>query len=100
MSQQHLRYFKLEISIYFKLKCLKFMLNQNRRQEVFNRWALRFCGGLDIVKLTKTPLIYSVSCFNAGGWSFVWGAIGLSPSKPPCDDETVLNTCHTCIKCC
>jgi len=33
------------------------MLNQNRRQEVFNRWALRFCGGLDIVTLTKTPLI-------------------------------------------
>jgi len=33
------------------------------------------CGGapplLDIIKLTKTPLIYSVSRFNLGAWSFV-----------------------------
>jgi len=26
-----------------------------------------FCGGLGIIKLTKTPLIYSVSRFNLGG---------------------------------
>jgi len=39
----------------------------------FNRGALQVCGGLDI-KLTKTPLIYSVSRFNLGG---------LSPPKPP-----------------
>jgi len=25
--------------------------------------------GLDIIKLTKIPLIYSVSCFNLGGIS-------------------------------
>jgi len=32
------------------------------------------CGGLDIIKLTKTPLIYSVSRFQFGGaWSFVLG---------------------------
>ena len=58
---------------------------QNRRQKVFNRGALQFCGGvrlcggLDIIKLTKTPLIYSVSRFNLGG---------LSPPKPPRDDGT------------
>jgi len=34
--------------------------------------------------MTKTPLIYSVSCFNLGTWSFVWG--GLSPPKPPSGD--------------
>jgi len=28
---------------------------------------LRLCGALDIIKLTKTPLIYSVSRFNLGG---------------------------------
>jgi len=33
-----------------------------------------FAGGLDIIKLTKTLLIYSVSRFNLGGaWSFAWG---------------------------
>ena len=31
-------------------------------------------GGLDILKLEKTPLIYSVSYFNLGAWSFVWWA--------------------------
>jgi len=53
---------------------------QNRRQKVFNRGALRFCGGvwvcaggLDALKIDKTQLIYSVSCFNLGSWSFVWG---------------------------
>jgi len=30
-------------------------------------------GGLDIIKLNKTSLIYSVSRFTLGGWSFVWG---------------------------
>jgi len=44
---------------------------QNRRQKVFSRGALQFCRGLDIMKLTKTPLIYSVSRFNLGGRSFV-----------------------------
>jgi len=51
---------------------------QNRPQKVFNRGAKQFCGGafrlcgrLEIIKLTKTPLIYSVSRFNLGGWSFL-----------------------------
>jgi len=60
---------------------------QNRRQKVFNWAALQFCGeafhlcgGLVTIKLTKTPLIYSVSRFNLGVWSFVRG---LSPPKTP-----------------
>jgi len=35
-----------------------------------------FCvcaGGLDITKLTKTPLIYSVSHFNSGGLELCLG---------------------------
>jgi len=46
---------------------------QNRRQKVFNGWTLRFCvgfcvcaGELDIIKLNKTLLIYSVSRFDMG----------------------------------
>jgi len=53
----------------------------NRRQKVFNRGALQFCGGLcvclgglDIIKLTKTPLIYSVSRFNLGVLELCGGA--------------------------
>jgi len=39
-------------------------------------------GGLEIIKLTKTPLIYSVSRFNLGAWNIVWGT---KPTKvPPC----------------
>jgi len=64
------------------------VLGQNRRQKVFNRGALQFCGGLfvcagelDIIKLTKTPLIYSVSRFNWGGLELCLR--GLSPPKPP-----------------
>jgi len=37
-------------------------------------------GGLTFCKLTKTPLIYSISYSNLGSWSFVWGA---KPTKPP-----------------
>jgi len=40
---------------------------QNRRQNIFNRELFVCPGGLDIIKLTKTPLIYSVSRFNLGG---------------------------------
>jgi len=66
----------------FTALCLLYQAwGQNRRQKVFNGGALRLCegplhlcGGLDIVKLTKTPLICSVSSFNLGAWSFVWGA--------------------------
>ena len=37
---------------------------QNRRQKVFNRGALFLCRELDIVKIDKTPLIFSTSYFN------------------------------------
>jgi len=59
---------------------------QNRRQKVFNRGVLQFCGGLDIIKLTKTPLIYSVSRFNLGGLGALFG--GAKPTKAPCGDGT------------
>jgi len=47
---------------------------------------LRLSGGFGIIKLTKTPLIYSVSYFNLG-WL---GALfeGLSPPKPLRGDGT------------
>jgi len=45
-------------------------------------------GGLAITKLTKTPLIYSVSRFNLGGLGVLFG--GLSPPKPPVAKELVL----------
>jgi len=35
--------------------------------------------------LTKTQLIYSVSCFILGAWSFVWGA---KPPEAPVGDGT------------
>jgi len=34
-------------------------MNQNRRQKVFNRGALRLWRGFDIEKLMKIPLIYN-----------------------------------------
>jgi len=48
---------------------------QNRRQEVFTRGGFTFVwgdfafvpGGLDIEKLIKPPMIYSVSYFDLGG---------------------------------
>ena len=59
-------------------------LSQNRRQKVFNRGALRFCGrlwvcagGLDTPKITKSQLIYSLSCFTLGDLELCLG--GLSP---------------------
>ena len=41
-------------------------------------------GGLDIIKLTKTPLIYNVSRFNSGGLGALFRE--LSPPKPPRGD--------------
>jgi len=38
--------------------------SQNRRQKVFNRGFYVCAGELDIIKINKTALIYSVSCFN------------------------------------
>ena len=44
--------------------------------------ALHLCGGLDILKIvTKTTLIYSVSCFHFGYLGVLFG--GLSPPKHP-----------------
>jgi len=36
------------------------LLQPELSPESFHLGALQFCGGLDITKLTKTPLIYSV----------------------------------------
>jgi len=41
-------------------------------------------------KLTKPPLIHSVSCFNLGGLELCLG--GLSIPKPPLGDGTVADT--------
>ena len=38
-------------------------------------------GGVDIIKLTKIPPIYSVSRFNLGGLGALYG--GLIPPKTP-----------------
>jgi len=64
------------------------MYKQNRRQKVFNRGLCISVGGifafaerLDILKLAKTPLIYSVSCFNLGRLGALFG--GAKPTKAP-----------------
>ena len=49
---------------------------------------VRLCGGLDFIKLTKTPLIYSVSRFNLGGLGALFG--GDKPTKAPRGDETAI----------
>jgi len=74
----------------------------DRRQRVFNRGALQFCGGLcvcagglDIIKLTKIPLIYSVSRINLGGLGALIG--GLSQPKPPRGDGTGSHACPPSI---
>jgi len=54
---------------------------QNCRWKVFNRGALRLCGGLDILKIDKNStwfIVFHVSIL--GSWSFIWE---LSPPKPP-----------------
>ena len=53
------------------------MLIQSRRHG--GLWVC--AGGLDTKKLTKTQLIYSVSCFNLGGLGALFG--GISSQKPP-----------------
>ena len=77
-------------------------LAPDRRQRVFNRGALQFCGGLcvcagglDIIKLTKIPLIYSVSRINLGGLGALIG--GLSQPKPPRGDGTGSHACPPSI---
>jgi len=51
----------------------KFLSIQNRRQKLFN-------GRLDILKIDKNPLIWSISYFNLGGHGVLFG--GLSPPNP------------------
>jgi len=57
--------------------------SQNRRQIVFNRGVCVSAGGLCVFAggLTKTPLIYSVSCFNLRGHGALFG--GAKPTKVP-----------------
>ena len=55
---------------------------QNRRQKVVNRGGFTFVRGDWHSKLTKVPLIYSVSYFNLGA---------LSPTKNPRGDGTALS---------
>jgi len=43
-------------------------------------------GGLDIIKITKTQLIYSVSRFNLGGLGALFGRS--QPTKDPRGDGT------------
>ena len=64
-------------------KCLTFVVRFLKNHSVGCRTVTRMfsigrlcvCAGrrLDILKLTKTQVIYSASCFIFGGWSFVWG---------------------------
>jgi len=44
-----------------------------------------WAGGLDILKIDKNSLIYGVSYFNLGDWSFVWEA---KPTIAPHGEET------------
>jgi len=56
--------------------------SQNRHQKVFNREALRLCGG----GLEKINQNYSVSRFNLGGLGALFG--GAKPAKAPHGDGT------------
>jgi len=51
----------------------KLFITQNRCQKVFNRGLCVWVVALDIVKLTETALIYSVSGFNLGGLEALFG---------------------------
>jgi len=86
-------FISLNCSHWIKCICTRTMNNtfsvyQNRRQKVFNRGlcssAGELCvcaGGLDIIKLTKIPLIYRVSLSIWCGLEICLG--GLSPPNPP-----------------
>jgi len=46
--------------------------NQNRRQKVFNRGVLWFCGGAwHKIHQNSNDLVFHVSIW--GAWNFVWG---------------------------
>jgi len=67
---------------------------QNRRQKILIREVLQFCRGLcvclrglEIIKVTKTPIIYDVSRSNFGGLGALCG--WAKPTKaPPRGDGT------------
>jgi len=76
-----------------------FALHQNRRQKVFNRGDLRFCGGLWVcarglgtLKIDKIST-YSVSCFTLGGLKALFGW-AKPPQKNP-GDGTALHATET-----
>jgi len=52
-------------------------------------------GGLEIIKLTKTPHVYSVSRFNLGGLGALIGV--LSPPNPPWRRDCLTHS-HTTLK--
>ena len=54
---------------------------QNRRQKVFNRGALSFYGGSDILNIDNNSTDYSVSPFNLGELGTLFG--GVAPTKTP-----------------
>jgi len=58
------------------LKSLKSVVSRT----VASRGVCVCAGELDIIKLTKIPLIYSVSCFNFGGLEL---RLGSMPTKAP-----------------
>ena len=75
------------------LAMLEGRATQNRRQKVFNRGTLRFCGGLWVCpggawhrKIDKNSTDYSVSCFNLGGLEALSG--GAKPPKARRGDGT------------
>jgi len=53
-------------------------------------------GVLDIIKLNKIPLIYSVSRFNLGGLGALFGVA--KPTKAPRGDGTVRSHLRIFIK--
>ena len=63
-------------------KCIYHNLVTRTVAKKFSIGGLCVClGGLDITKLTKSPLIYSVSRFNLGGLELC--LVELGPPKPP-----------------
>ena len=66
----------LKLSTVLQKQCWQ----QNCRQKIFNGGIYVFAKGIDIQKLTKTPLIHSVSYFKLGVLEYGLG--GLSPPSP------------------
>jgi len=62
------------------------------------RGDLRLCVGLDIIKLSKIPLICSVSRFNLRGLGTLFGG-RLSPPQPPRGDGTGVIASTVAFRC-